>query len=92
MEIYSVINISNLQPFKPLMLDDELEAILPLVDDLVIDWEMMLVEDIILEKITETGQRKWEAFWVGWKGQHPSVAKWFNRKASQVAFSFHLLF
>ena len=50
MEIYSVVNISNLKPFEPSILDDELEEILPSVDDLFIDRKMMLAEDIILEK------------------------------------------
>lgn len=49
MEIYSVININNLKHFEPSMPNDKLEEVLPLVNNLIIDQEMILVEETILE-------------------------------------------
>lgn len=50
MEIYSVVNVENLKPFKPSMLDDEPSKTLPHVEDLVTDQEKPLEEDTTVKK------------------------------------------
>lgn len=69
MELYSVFNFDKLKPFKPSMLDDEIDETLPAVDDLVIKQETVLHEDIIIErKSSSTRRGKRMSYWIGHKG------------------------
>ena len=49
MNIYSVINVENINPFEPSIIDeDSAEPLLPAMEDLVLDQQEELAEDTIL--------------------------------------------
>jgi hypothetical protein len=54
MHIYSIVNVENIKLYKPSMLDQEEEHVLPSIDELALDaWET-LVEEIIFKKLSRT--------------------------------------
>lgn len=64
-----MFNFDKLKPFKPSMLDDEIDETLPAVDDLVIKQETVLHEDTIIErKSSSTRRGKRMSYWIGHKG------------------------
>lgn len=87
LEIYLALNIENLKSFDPSMLDDESSEMLSSIEDSVINQEKPLEEDTIIEKKSTT------AWWgikvifrIGYKGQTPSVARWFSEEAIEIEF------
>jgi hypothetical protein len=50
MYIFSVVNVENIKLYKPSMLDQEEEKVLPYIEDLAPDTLVELAEDMILQK------------------------------------------
>ena len=88
MQMYSVVNVENLKLYEPpLVMDTEEVGIVSIVDDFAPEYHDELPEDIILERRTKTS--RWgdvEYLRVGFKGMHPSKAKWLEKERVREQF------
>jgi hypothetical protein len=89
--IYLVVNVENLKPYDPSMLDQEEEQVLPSIEDLAPDAQAKLAEDIVLQKRPITTRQGQHDLWqIGLKGQLPCKAKWYSREKVDEKFR-HLI-
>lgn len=87
MKTYSIINVKNLKPFKPSMLDNELGEVMLLMEDLHTYNETSLLKDNITKrKLIETHRGTRKAFCIGKNGQKRSALKWFTREREESMF------
>jgi len=88
MQMYSVVNVENLNLYEPplIMYTDEVDTV-PTVDDFAPEYLDELREDIILDRKTRTSQQgDVEYLLVGLKGMHPSKAKWLEKEKVREQF------
>jgi hypothetical protein len=52
--IYSVVNVENLELYDPFMLYQEVEQVLPTIEELSVDAQEKLVEDTVLQRKSKT--------------------------------------
>ena len=78
MQIYSVINVENLKLYEPpMIIDEEINMHIPSVDDMVPEYMNELQDDVILDRnVRNSRRRNVEYLRVGFKGMHPSKARW----------------
>ena len=88
MQMYSVVNVENLKLYEPpLIMDTEEVGSVPIVDDFAPEYLDELLEDIILDRRTRTSRRgDVEYLRVGFKGMHPSKAKWLEKEKVREQF------
>jgi hypothetical protein len=88
MQMYSIVNVENLKLYEPpLIMDTEEVGTVPTVDDFAPEYLDELPEDIILDRRTRTS--RWgdvEYLRVGFKGMHPSKAKWLEKERVREQF------
>lgn len=82
MQMYSVVNVENLKLYEPpLIMDTDEVGTTPTVDDFAPEYLDELPEDIILDRRTKTSwQGDVEYLRVGFKGMHPSKARWRGKE------------
>ena len=86
--MYSVVNVENLKLYEPpLMMDTDEVGTVPTVDDFSPKYLDELHEDIILNRRTKTSRRgDVEYLRVGFKGMHPSKARWLEKEKVREQF------
>ena len=86
--MYSIVNVENLKLYEPpLITDTEVVGSVPTVDDFALEYLDEFLEDIILDRRTRTSRRgDVEYLQVGFKGMHPSKAKWLEKERLREKF------
>ena len=88
MQMYSVVNVENLKLYEPpLIMDAKEVGTTPTVDDFAPKYLNELPKDIILDQRTMTS--RWgdvEYLQIGFKGMHPSKAKWLEKEIVREQF------
>jgi hypothetical protein len=79
--IYSTVNAEHLKLYDPSMLDQEVEDVLPTIQELSLDAQEYLEEESILQRKSKTRrQGKHDRWWIRLKGQLPRKEKCYSRK------------
>jgi len=88
MQMYFVVNVENLKLYgPPLIMDTDEVGTVPMFDDFAPEYLDELPEDIILDRRTRTSRRgDVEYLQVGFKGMHPSKAKWMEKERVREKF------
>ena len=88
MQMYFVVNVENLKLYEPpLIMDTKEMGIVPTVDEFALEYLDELPEDIILDRRTRNSWRgDVEYLQVGFKGMHPSKAKWLEKERVREQF------
>ena len=88
MQMYLVLNVHNLKLYEPpLIMDTDEMGTVPTVDDFSPEYLDELPEDIILDRRTRTSrQGDVEYLRAGFKGMHPSKAKWLDKERVREQF------
>jgi len=88
MQIYSIVNVENLKLYEPpLIMDTEEVGTGPTVDEFAPEYLDDLSKYIVLDKRSKTS--RWgdvECLRVGFKGMHPSKAKWLEKERVREQF------
>jgi len=88
MQMYSMVNVENLKFYEsPLIMDTEEVAHIPTLDYFAPNYLDKFPKDIILDRRTRTSQ--WgdvEYIHVGFKGMHPSKARWMEKEKVREKF------
>jgi len=86
--MYSIVNVENLKLYEPqLIMDTEEVGSVPTVDDFAPKYLDEFPKDIILDRRTRTSrQGDVEYLQVGFKGMHPSKAKWLEKERVREKF------
>jgi hypothetical protein len=91
MHIYSIANVDNIKLYKPSMLDQEDEQVLPSIEDLAPNAQAELEEDTVLQKRSRTTRQGQHELWkIGLNGQLLGKAKWYSNEKVEEKFP-HLI-
>ena len=86
--MYSLVNIENLKLYDPpLIMDTEEVGQVPTMDYFALEYLDNLPKDIILDRKTRTS--RWgdvEYLRIGFKGMHPSKARWTEKEKMRDKF------
>jgi len=87
--IHDVLNVNNLKPFEPPLLEEEVQVHHPM--DVIQDFQPPLRENTILEQHTQhTRAQNYTSYLVGQKGELPVQARWYSTAKMLESFP-HLM-